>query len=84
MEKLAQNWVKNGHFPIFRPFFQIFSGGAKIHFLAIFFAYRAGGPIWGLYRAIGQPQIYVYPYVCLEIDHVSSKALSRDKGSGIW
>ena len=36
MGKLAQKWVKNGHFTIFRPFFPLFPGGAKIHFLSIF------------------------------------------------
>ena len=35
--KLAQTWVKNGHFPIFRPFFPLFRGRAKIHVSAIFF-----------------------------------------------
>ena len=30
----------------------LFPGGAKIHFSAIFFPFRAGGPIWGLYRLI--------------------------------
>ena len=34
---------------IFRPFFP---SGAKIHFSAIFFPFRASGPKWGLYRAI--------------------------------
>ena len=52
-ENWAQKWVKNGHFPILRPFFPLFPAGAKIHFLSIFFPFRAGGPIWGLYRAIG-------------------------------
>ena len=41
------------NFPIFRPFFPLFPGGAKIDFSTIFFPFRAGGPIWGLYRAIG-------------------------------
>ena len=53
MGKRTQKWVKNGHFPVFRPFFPFFSGGAKIHSLAVFFPFRAVGPSWGLYRAIG-------------------------------
>ena len=36
MGKLAQKWVKHGHFPIFWPFFPLLAGGAKIHFSAIF------------------------------------------------
>ena len=63
----GEKWPKNGkmgifdpfwgNLPIFRPFFPLFLGGAKIHFSAIFFPFRAGGPIctgqsgsqvWGL------------------------------------
>ena len=47
--KIGQKWP----FSIFQPFFPLFPGGAKIHFSAIFFPFRAGGPTWGLYRAIG-------------------------------
>ena len=51
----GEKWLKNGFWPhrmaIF-PFFSCFPGGAKIHFLAIFFPFRAGGPKWGLYQAI--------------------------------
>ena len=38
---------KNGNFPIFRPLFLFFSGGAKIHFVAIFVPFAASGPKWG-------------------------------------
>ena len=57
--KLAEKWVKNGHFPIFRPFSPpLFPDGANIHSSAIFFPFRAGGPIWGLYRAIGIASLF--------------------------
>ena len=63
-EKMAEKWAKNGPkmgkkwifgpiFLFFGYFFPLFPGGAKVHFSAIFFSFRAGGPIWGLYRAIG-------------------------------
>ena len=63
-QKMAQkweNWPKNGRkngskmaiFPFLGHFFPLFPGRSKIHFSAIFFPFRAGGPIWGLYRAIG-------------------------------
>ena len=52
MEKLAQKRVKNGHFPIFLAIH--FPGGAEIHFSAIVFPFRAGGPQWGLYQVSGQ------------------------------
>ena len=42
---------KNG--PLSSAIFSLFCGGVKIHFLAIFSPFRAGGPIWGLYRATG-------------------------------
>ena len=47
--KMGQKWP----FSHFLAIFPLLPGGAKIHFLAIFFPFRAGGPIWGLYRAIG-------------------------------
>ena len=48
--KMGQKWS----FSQFSPFFPLFPGGAKIHFSATFFPFfPAGGPIWGLYRAIG-------------------------------
>ena len=60
-EKMAEKWIlappgkrgKMGQKWSFSHFSAIFPGGAKIHFSAIFFPFRAGGPIWGLYRAIG-------------------------------
>ena len=42
-----------GQFSRLSAIFPLFPGGAKSHFSAIFFPFRAGGPIWGLYRAIG-------------------------------
>ena len=57
MAEKWENWPKNGSkmaiFPFFGHLFPLFPGGAKIHFSANFFPFRAGGPIWGLYRAIG-------------------------------
>ena len=59
--KMAEKW-ENGHFrPIFWPIFPFFGHfspfflvcGAKIHFSAILSPFRAGGPSWCLYRAIG-------------------------------
>ena len=48
---MAEKW-ENGPIFHFSAIFHPFSGGAKIHFSAIF-PFRAGGPIWGLYWAIG-------------------------------
>ena len=44
-----KKWVKNGHFATFSPFFPV---GPKSIF-GHFWPFQAGGPIWGLYRAIG-------------------------------
>ena len=63
-ETKGKKWLKNGKvaivdqflrqlFPFFGRFFPFFPGGAEIHVSAIFPPFRAGGPIWGLYRAIG-------------------------------
>ena len=49
-----EKWPFFAHFPIFRPFFSLFSRyGQNPYFSAIFFPFRAGSPISGLYRAIG-------------------------------
>ena len=63
MEKRGKNGWKMGKMATFDPFlgqfshfsaiFPPFPGGAKIHFSAISFPFRAGGPIWGLHKAIG-------------------------------
>ena len=46
MGKLAQKWPKNGHFPIFRPFFPLFSVG-KNPFLGHFFPISGRRPFSG-------------------------------------
>ena len=53
--KIGPKMGQNAIFPFshFSAIFQPFPGEAKTHFSAIFFPFRAGGPIWGLYRAIG-------------------------------
>ena len=48
--KMGQQWPFSHFSANFSPFF----GGARIHFLAVFLPLsRSGGPISGLYRAIG-------------------------------
>ena len=47
MGKLAQKWVKNAHFPIFRPFFFLFSGGAQFPFFGHFFPISGRRPDLG-------------------------------------
>ena len=65
----GKKWPKNGKMAIFDPFLGQFSHfsaifspfsrwGLFVHFLSIFFPFRAGGPIWGLYRAIGIAILY--------------------------
>ena len=56
--KGGKNGRKIWKMAIFDPFLGPFSHFSAIfpqglHFSAIFSPFRAGGPIWGLYRAIG-------------------------------
>ena len=60
--KKGKKWPKNGKIAIFDPFlgqfshfsaiFSPFSRFGQNPFFCHFFPFRAGGPIWGLYRAI--------------------------------
>ena len=82
-----EKWPKNGKIcpKMGRPFFCFFPGVAKIHFSAIFFPFRAGGPILGLYRAIGIASQEAAG-LCEDIWHLClcySHDASNDKHSGI-